>query len=327
MADVLGVIVNIACVIIAVISIVENALVCHVILRSKTMKTVMNYLLLNLAILDLMISILAVFKVIINDRPNVFGTSEVLEQVSNKSAVAAEVLCKIEALFWAGTTVTPVLLVAIAYERYMAVVHPLTTRLSGGYINARLKWIIPICWFCGLPFVVAEATTASYVESKCNYLNLNWFNRKIYVIFSQTLHFIIPAVVLFSLYSQVIKSLRTRKTLAIPAAAQQTRKKCRRKAVLVVLAITIIFYICCGIPHTVYFLRVVFSLPYWNTKGLPVLLFTLNSALNPLINFFFITSFRNKLKLICKISRKAPRQNVSIINANTPRLNIVNYSL
>ena len=126
-----------------------NTLVCVVILCNRNMRTPLNYLLFNLAVTDTLIGLLSIPMIVFGFIPN--ETEE----------TAALLLCKLiihGALINACSTVSVFCLAAISFERYQAIVHPLTV---GQYVTNRktfvfiiLTWILvafaTIPWFSWL---------------------------------------------------------------------------------------------------------------------------------------------------------------------------------
>ena len=159
--------VSVLCILVALISIVGNGLVCCLIIRVKSMRTSINYLLLNLAVVEVLTGMIAIPTVIASDNSGLFGTPVQIEQIHNETSLAAEVLCKLQTSFWISTAVTPVLLMVIAYERYKAVVHPLT-RLGSGITKKKLKWILALTWLWGFGFLIIEMTYITYSGGQCD---------------------------------------------------------------------------------------------------------------------------------------------------------------
>jgi len=323
MAKTENIVVNLLCIIIAVVTIVGNALVCHIILRVKSMKTSMNYLLLNLAILDAITGFVAIFYAVINDAAGLFGTPRILHQAYNQSALAAEVLCKLVNGLWLGSTITPLFLMAIAYERYKAVVHPLTRRDSL-VTKGRLKWILPLAWLLGFGFLSTDLVLGTYSEGTCKDKSYSWYNFKAYTAVYVTTLYIIPSIVISTLYYRVIRSLRKTEIIAAQAELQRARSKARKKVILVIITVTLTFYIFCGLPHMLYLVNDLFELSFWQNVGeFPLVLISLNSALNPLIYFIFIKSFRDGLRSTCKSSLQ-DTNNCHVVNITTAERNAGN---
>ena len=124
-----------------------NTLVCLAILLNGHMKTPLNYLIFNLAVAD---TLLGVFAIPVN------LLSDFLIQETDSTA--AEVMCR---FFVYGTMCIPpsavssFSLAAIAYERYQAIVYPLTARVKitkkKTFIFIAINWVFAVClstpWF------------------------------------------------------------------------------------------------------------------------------------------------------------------------------------
>src|SRR6056300_664327 len=83
----------------AVVAVIGNALVCHVIVRLKTMKTSINYIILNLAILDAIAGVFTISYVIVMDDLGNVGESFV-SRVYNESSKVADIICKVHWMMW-----------------------------------------------------------------------------------------------------------------------------------------------------------------------------------------------------------------------------------
>ena len=133
-----------------ILNLFGNTLVCVVILRNRNMRTPLNYLLFNLVVADTMIGVFSVPTIVF--RPFVSYKAK---------GIAAVLLCK---FIIHGTLIHPcgqvsaLSLAAIAFERYQAVVHPLTVRKNitkrRTFVFVLISWILAICatipWFLGL---------------------------------------------------------------------------------------------------------------------------------------------------------------------------------
>jgi len=82
-----------------------------------------------------------------------------------------------------------------------------------------------------------------------------------------------------------------------------------------IIAVTLVFYIFCGIPQILYIVLVIYlriNIEMYMLDDAAVLLLSLNSAFNPLIYFLLIQSFRDGLKHVI-MPRK---RNVNTHNSN-----------
>jgi len=302
MAELKEAIISVSCLIIAVISIVGNSLVCHVILNVKSMKTSMNWLLFNLSLIDAITGFMAIFGVVLADNSSLFSVEEALGKLQNRSVLTGEILCKVQTSFWGSSSISPLLLVIIAYERYKAVVHPLS-RIDSGITKTKLKWIIPLSWLWGLGFLINDFVLVKFIDGACEMQAYSGFNHLAFTFTFVILQFVIPATIITVLYSRVIYSLRNASTPGVQAQVQRARNREKRKVIIVVIIVTLTFFIFCGIPNVCYVLDHLFGLSFWMTFGdFPVLAITLNSAVNPFVYFIFIKSFQNALKTVCGCS-------------------------
>ncbi|KXJ23198.1 Neuromedin-U receptor 2 [Exaiptasia diaphana] len=214
---------KVTCVVISSIAILGNGLVAYIIRRAQSMKTPMNYIILHLAILDALTGLFTIYIQLTNDFNEVLGPS-VLKQAYNQSADFVEVLCKIETLTYLGTAISPLLLTAMAYERYKAIVHPLS-RLNNKVTRSRLKWILSLSWAWGIAYAIFDMCIFQYYAEKnwCDYKELGpWYSYGVYELVYTSIQFIITSITMFILYLKVILALRRQDgALATQANAQQ----------------------------------------------------------------------------------------------------------
>ncbi|XP_068696300.1 neuropeptide FF receptor 1-like [Montipora foliosa] len=101
----------------AITSIAGNSLVCFVIIKNRDMRTSFNYLLFNLAVADI---IYPTF---------LFAYSVYRHSLNNPDAMPENAIClSLRKLAGIGADSSVLTLIAIARERYWAVVHPLSTQ-------------------------------------------------------------------------------------------------------------------------------------------------------------------------------------------------------
>ena len=128
-----------------IFNIAGNSLVCFVIFKKKALKTSINWLLFHLAIADLLVAVFFIPPCIL---------SHFIEQ---PSGLTGDLLCKFitgGVLGWVAAAASSFLLVAIAFERYKATVHPLE-QLS----RSRSSWLVPILW---IPAILLVMPTLYY---------------------------------------------------------------------------------------------------------------------------------------------------------------------
>ncbi|XP_020613246.1 tachykinin-like peptides receptor 86C [Orbicella faveolata] len=119
-----------------------NSIVCAIIKRNRDMRTPINYLLVNLAVADIL---LAMFMA-----PSVFFE---LPFSNHPDGLTGRVLCKFLThanIAWIGGVSSIVTFLAIAIERYYAVMYPLGNK--GKLTKSKLKMIIAASWVFSLLF-------------------------------------------------------------------------------------------------------------------------------------------------------------------------------
>ncbi|EDO40457.1 predicted protein [Nematostella vectensis] len=126
-----GVLVSFFAIILAFIAVTGNSLVFVIITRYKSMHTAMNYLIANLAVLDA-ITGLFTFPNVLLER-TFSGDRTLLAAIVNTTSQST---CTV----WISSAGSPAFLVFIAFERYMAVVHPFSRR--GGITTRRLVCLL-----------------------------------------------------------------------------------------------------------------------------------------------------------------------------------------
>lgn len=139
--------------VLVLVGVIGNLLSCIVILTNRSMRTPMNYLILNLAVADIMVvSFVAPRFIFIHafDHPDgIFGT----------------LICKLftgSNFSWLGGSASVYSLVAISVERYFAVVHPYGNR--GKLTLKKLKYVILACWVLAVVFNLPLFLTVYYNE-------------------------------------------------------------------------------------------------------------------------------------------------------------------
>lgn len=299
--------VKLIAIVIATVSIIANGLVCHVIVRLKSMKTSINYIILNLAILDAISGILMINTVILNDKRGVLG-EPVLQQAYNQSSELAVVLCRFQWSYWIVPYVTPYILTAMAYERYRAILYPLSTLHKS---KTKLKLILALAWVSGFGYTTVDMIIAKYDSENitCIYKDISWFKIKIYATVHLCSQIIIPSIAMFVFYSRIIYALRRQDKTLEPqgnmlgpqAAAERARRKTRKKVVWIIIVVTLVFYVCYVLPRVLSYFSAFYGYLFVFTdlwREINKIIMCINSAFNPFVYFVFIQSFRNSFKRI-----------------------------
>ena len=296
-------------------SLIGNVLVICVVIINRQMRTVTNYLIVNMAVADLLIAAFSVpvtIKVLVT------------RQMDWSNGVFSDMICKIIPFIQSLSIASSVLtLTAIAFDRFLAVMFPLKRyipfRVSYGIIA--VVWIVAIAvnspilyaqkvimfkgeWFC------REIWTPAFTEEASKH-----FTIVIFVVF-----YLVPLLTMLLLYSFIVLKLWVRKVPGNQTAENQRRSDKSKKKVLIMLMTVVILFALCWLP--VYISQFISFFDKDNFPcGPPVVLSFMgyflghaNSAINPTIYAIFNSNFRKGFKDIllcrCRRNRVAPQSNV-----------------
>lgn len=127
-----------------VTAVLGNALVCYVVFSSPRMRTVTNYLIANLAVGDLLMAILCV----------PFSYIPVLLQYWPFGHLLCYILPTAQAI---GVLISSYTLVALAADRYMAILYPLRPRFR----RSQACWVIAGVWIVA---IITSSPIAIFTE-------------------------------------------------------------------------------------------------------------------------------------------------------------------
>lgn len=271
--------------IVCLVGLVGNTLVIYVVLRFSKMQTVTNMYILNLALADEMFLIGLPFLII----TFVF-----------KAWPFGSIMCK---LYMTSTSIvqftSSLLLTVMSADRYVAVCHPIS---SPRYRTPSIaKFICLIAWtasaFLMVPiFMFADTTTNG--KTSCNIIwpeSVVMDGQKAFTLYSFTLGFFMPCILIFIFYFLVICRLRT----VGPKNKSKEKKKSHRKVTILVLTV-ITVYVLCWLPHWIGQLYISFlSSPSSQVTPVSMSIILLvdclsyaNSAMNPILYAFLSENFK-----------------------------------
>ena len=277
-------------------NVVGNSLVILVIIRNRSMKTPMNYLILNLAVADLTGGVFLapslMFKPTTTYPPGLTG----------------EVLCRLFTsgyLAWAAFFPSAYSLVFIAFDRYYAIMKPYSIRHR--ITIKKVKIFIPACWIIGpiLSFPSLFVVELNNRDLACR------LNRKtpIFKVLN-TYYFLVLAVfpigIMLVLYGRLIRRLWFEKE--ITSVTFQTVGRLRKKITKTMLILSAI-YVICWLPESVRHVLEVYwpshvSFSSTSSKVFHCLVL-LNSTINPFIYAFQFANFgRELMKMCCCCGRR-----------------------
>ncbi|XP_073246269.1 allatostatin-A receptor-like [Porites lutea] len=278
-----------ACSIMVGVNLLGNSLVCFVVLKNKSMRTTMNFLLVNLAVSDMIVGFFSIFRFLLNNPfESLHGT-------------AAHVMCTLLTggnLMWTGLLASVLFLVLIAVERYHAVLHPL--HHQSGFVVTKLKSIVTVLWIYAFVWQIPAFSFFRY-SNEVKQCVPAWpdtfgYVRSVWWVISTA---VIPVIMMGYLYTQIV--LRIWKTNSPGVVGNG---KVRRKITRMTLIISVI-YILTWIPNSVIFLLLRFTdhvTPNSPVDQLGILLVTFNSCVNPIVYTLHSTRFRQCIRsmLLCK---------------------------
>ena len=276
-------------------NVVGNSLVILVIIRNRSMKTPMNYLLLNLAVADLTAGVFYIPHSILKE-----------ERTSIGPVMGGAVVCRLVTsgyLTWTSLLSSVSCLVFIAVDRYYAIMKPFSTRHR--ITNKKLKVFIPISWtVCATVCIITIHSREFDGEKRVCIQKRQALITRIYLLLWALITGAIPASVMLVLYSRVIRRLWFEKdTDSVTLQAVRRSRKKITKTMLILSAV----YVLCWVPDYIHHLLEVFfpdisvspilsNLFHWSVL--------LNSSVNPIIYAFQFENFRRELrKIFCCVGR------------------------
>ena len=286
---------------IGVVSLTGNTLIGIIVYKTRAMRKTTNFLIVNMAISDLLFSTFQVPQII----------TELYVDSWLISGSLGEALCKLHVFSSdVSTSVSIHSLVLIAVDRFGAVVFPLRSPL----ISSKMcLFLIPATWVAGIAihspylfafrlaeyspgkFKCAREWTAAFGESS-SYRN---YILAIFVLFIYT-----PLAATCVLYCKIVLKLKSQ---SIPGErsinAGQQRAKRERNVLKMAIAIVLGFVVC-WLPFSIIALLALFA---WTNNirfscGITRFFFTAqisaraNCAINPCICFIFSGNYRQRLK-------------------------------
>ena len=280
-----------------IIGLIGNSLVIATIRRTPSLHTTTNFLLLNLAIADLLTLLFGI--------PNALAVS-----LGHPSGSTGTYLCVFltKGNVCGQTAAVSILTIAsVAVERYNAILYPL--RVGKLLKKENLRYLLVAIWLCGTVITLPMFIKTVYLRHGCV---LKW-NRKGIVSYIGALIFIlsIPTFIICFCYTQVIKDLYFKDTVVPLGVSRQQEIRSKQKIVKMLLLVTVLFVVCFGTFTMIWLLFELRQVPTVGYNAAVQLLYA-QSTVNPIIYTVQSTNFRNGLMDILRIrtSGKHNKRNV-----------------
>jgi hypothetical protein len=275
--------------------IIGNTMVVLVLLTNKSTRTPMNFLLVNLAIADMMVAIFIAPRFIF------------MNSFVHPDGITGTWVCKLFTggnISWTAGACSVFTLVAIAFERYFAVMFPHSEK--GKMTIRKLKIIIFSCWIGAIILNIPLYATI-YYEKTNNFCFEYWPDAWLPVAYASTWWAAagaFPICTMTVLYSRVIYRLWGQNGDR-SNTSQQAVLKYRKKVTKMMLTVSFVYVICWVPILTTYMLS--YTHPNFNYGDVihisSMVLSNLNSTVNPFIYVFQNERFRKLLRQTCCRSR------------------------
>ncbi|PAV84969.1 hypothetical protein WR25_12891 [Diploscapter pachys] len=307
------------------IGVLGNLIVIYAIAGDKKMRSsVMNILLLNLAVADLLNLVFTSSEWL---SPVTLGTTQWLWP-----AFLCSVCRYLECVFL-FTSISTQLIVCV--ERYLAIIYPLRARLYCSRPNAFIA--VLVAWAFSALFAAPYAYLNFYKSSSEQCVNRasrsQWWMR--YKMAEFVTFYLVPIVLIVCVYLRICTVLWAKDpTLAVETQHLETQKKAseslktRRNVVKMLIACVFVYFICYS-PIQVIFLskallNVTIHPPYEFILIFNALAMTC-SASNPLLYTLFSTKFRRRLRHLLFCSRDSGFFSKDFSQASPRPTQITNY--
>ena len=291
--------------ILVLISLVGNTLVILTVLINKPMQTTLNYLLVNLAVADMMFALS-------------IGIQYVMMQfITHPEGQVGQHLCKFitDGVFaWVGSAVSILCLVYIAVERYFAIIHPLRQR--GRFTRRRLKVFIALGWTFAILINMPGLMSTRYYQPDLGLCVTDgsfggvWINSLLWMVFAG----IVPVSIMVCLYSRVVHHLWFKPEENMEAS-QNAALRYRKQVTITLIMVSVTYAVCWITDLTSYVML------YWGGEVVGswfdksgTLLLTFNTCVNPVLYSMRMKCFREHLcdMLLCKKKERATGQAAAV---------------
>lgn len=266
------------------VNLLGNTLVCVVVLRTKSMRIPMNYLLINLAAADMAFALFVSPQYIF--RPF----------LQHPSALLGDLLCKVAtggSLSWIGTAAAVFTLVLIAFERYNSILfpHSNTRRLTAQKVKRGILAIWLVAVVSEIPAIVVMKYSKRHEICIEEWPDIGY--AKAYTLMTFFIDFAFPFTFMAVLYGRVIHKLWNRQSSSSTQVVLLQQRKNVTKLLLIVTVLHGVFLL----PDTVTYVLSYFGFKYGSIAyKVGTVLVCLNSTVNPFLYSLRSERFRRSLQ-------------------------------
>ena len=310
--------------VVVLIGVVGNSMVIAIVCKTRSMHTTTNYLLMNLAVADLLTLLLC---------PGIYDFA--LPCVHTPS-IANDVICKL----FAGNAIVPITINAavltvctIAFERYLALMKPLNTRIR--LSEEKVGYAVGVIWFMAFLACIPDILTNTFPDTPSQKYQCTrpWSlqdqaSNRAFIITTCVLFGILPSMLVSFCYVQIIRGLYFTRTIcsetAMPTQGERQEKK---KLARLLVWLSILFAVC-SLPFAGFFLflpslddqdiRERYGTLYLVHRIARFFLFA-NSFLNPILYAFQSSNYRQGFASLCCHMNDNRREQIPMANRNTNR--------
>lgn len=263
------------------------------------MRISLNYLLVNLAVADILYAVFIAPKVLVK------------LTVSHPDGLTGIFLCKLVTggnLAWVGSASSIVTLVAISVERYYSVMYLFNKK--GKLTRRRLKVIIAISWIFSSIFNLPVFLVRSF-DDKSQQCFLSYPEE--WIIKARETAWlvltVVPLLIMIGLYYRVVHLLWFKNCGGDSqfSSKQKGVLRVRKRVTLTVITVSVIFGICWGTSSFIYFMINVISCDFGAiVVTVADILILFNSTVNPFVYALLNHQFREKMRGTTCCSRSSP---------------------
>ncbi|XP_030066292.1 probable G-protein coupled receptor 83 [Microcaecilia unicolor] len=300
--------------VIILISLFGNILVCHVVMKNKRMHSATSLFIVNLAIADLMITLL--------------NTPFTLVRFVSSTWVFGKVMCHVSRFVqYCSVHVSVLTLTAIALDRHQVIMHPLKPRMSTvrGVICIGVIWVLASCF--SLPHAIYQKLGEFYIGNSVRMVCLVSFPHppdlfwKYLDLATFVLLYVLPLFVISITYTTVAKKLWMRNAIGDITMEQYYAHRRKKKMTLKMLMLVVVVFAVCWFPLNCYVVLMSSrAIGINNALYFAFHWFAMSSTCyNPFIYCWLNESFRSELKaLLCVCRRRSMAQSHALQSISPP---------